>query len=230
MPREVPALLLLLASFVLCAGFVAPSASQAAPRFVAQAGTTLEATRAGPDVFTAGGIGKECRGVEFRVAALDRSRALELAPNYSECTTRSLGGIPTKMVWWDCGYVLHPFGAADHGGAWKARVDFTCPYKHVIEWNVYESMATYNIGKTLCVTRMPLQRAGGVAELRNTHGSPGAIEVTWKLSGIEYEAFGSSLFCGVLPETPKSDASYAGHAVIGAVDATGQHRDFELRG
>lgn len=230
MPREVPALLLLLAGAALCAGLVAPSACEAAPRFVAQAGTTLESTRAGPDVFTAGGIGKECRSIEYRVAALDRSRALELAPNYSECMTRSLGGIPTKMVWWDCGYVLHPFGAAGRGGAWKAKVDFTCPNKQEIEWNVYESMANYDIGKTLCVTKMPLQRAGGVAELRNTHGSPGAIEVTWKLRDIEYEAFGSSFFCGVLPETPKSDASYTGHAVIGAVDANGQRRDFELRG
>lgn len=224
--RRIP--LLVLAA--LCASAIVPSTSAAEVRFAAPPGAALEARQAGPDVFAAGGIEKECDPVELRVTALDSSRTLELAPLYGECTTKALNGLPTKMVWWDCGYQLHPFARANRKEVWEAKVDIACPNEHVIEWNVYESEAAYNIADTLCVTTMPPQRAGGVAELSNAPGSPGEVVVSWKLSGIEYEAFGSSLFCGLTPGATKDDAFYTGRAVIGAVNLAGQPADLRLEG
>lgn len=222
--RRVPLLVLT----ILCVSAEGPSVARATVRFFTPPGATIEETQAGPDVFTAGGIEKECDQVEFKGTLLDRSRALELAPLYGKCEAKSLNGLPAKMVWWGCGYVLHPFAKTSRGEAWRAKVDIACPGAHEIEWNVYESAAKYRAAATVCVTSMPPQRADGIAELSNAKGSPGEIAVHWKLSGIEYEAFGSSLFCGLPPDTSKSDATYTSRAIIGATDLTGHPLAFRL--
>jgi hypothetical protein len=193
----------------------APPTLGAAVRFIAPPTEERKATQAGPDVFAAGGIDKECGQVEFRVTALDRSDAIELVPLYSECTTKALNGLPTKMVWWGCGYLLHPMPKAGREETWKANVDFVCPEELEIEWNVYESTGHYHEAKTVCVTKMPPQRVGGFAELSNLKSSPGEILVRWKLKDIVYETFGSGLFCGLTPGRSKNDATYTGSAVIG---------------
>lgn len=215
----------------LSLGVLAPAAA-ARITFTAAQPAILEGERSGPDVFTAGGIAKECPEVRFDGSLRGSSPTLRLEPIYgrpvySGCTAKALGGLRAKFAWRACSYLLHPTGKIDGEERWRADVDIECPNRSGIQWYLYANQADFKEGYGSCATVMRSQTGLGTAELSNVGGSPGEIAIHWNLTGIEYRAYGSSLLCGPLFE-PRRDASYRGDATIAARDHRGQRVDLAV--
>lgn len=223
--------ILTLALVVGCAYVVRPTDARTTARFVTAPRAELEAVRRGTDVFAAGGIAKECGRAQFRATLVDAAHAVELAPLYSDCVAKSLGGLPAKLVWWDCGIVVRPVAATSSGGErWRAATELRCPPGYQFEWNVYEGRERYRTGQLFCLTRMPPQRTAGSSALRNLRGRHGEIAVSLDLRKIEYETLGFPLFCGARPGASRDDASYTAHFLLSASDYEGHQLSLSLRG
>lgn len=215
---------------LLCA--LVPATSGAQITFTASQPVTLAGERSGPDVFTAGGITKECPEVRFQGRLQGNSTTLELEPIYSgpvfgRCAAKALGGLPSKFAWAGCRYVLHPTGRIDEGKGWRADVDIECPDGSTIRWYLYGSEKGFKQGISSCATAMPSQSGLRVAELSNVGGSPGEISIHWNITEIEFSAIGSSLLCGPLFQE-RQDASYKGNATIAAKDSQGRLVDLSI--
>jgi hypothetical protein len=219
------ALMLLLTA--LSSGAATSLGAKAGPTFKAPPGSVLEGARSGPNVFAAGGIGKECDEADFEGTIGAGATSLELQPIYGTCTAKALTGLPAKFVWSECVYLLHDLERIG-GGRWQAAVDIACPPSLYMEWNVYESEAEYESGQTLCITNVPPQKGIGTAELRNLRGSRGGIAIRWDLSGIEYSVLELSLVCGSPPGSVRHDAWYRGDSTVTAKDAKGRFVDLAV--
>lgn len=227
MRRATGSVLLVLA--IACVTVTDAATAASAVHFSAPPGAKLSSARAEASVLTAGGIEDECNDVLLHGKLPDHSGVLELEPTYTKCTAKSLGGLPAKLEWWKCNFVFHPVAGSNKGGeTWTAKVDIRCPPPGRFEWNVYETVRAFELGTTICTTRMPPQRTGGTATLHNTRGPKGDISITWNLSRIRYEAVGSTLFCGTPPNVMVDDASYVDSAVIRATDSAGRHVDLSV--
>lgn len=219
----------------LAIGAQAPAAAQARVTFTTSQRVALEGKRSGEDVFTAGGIAKECPKVSFSGTLRGNSTSLRLIPQYgvpilSGCVAKALGGLHAKFVASGCSYLLHAKARMAAGKRWRADVDILCPDGALLEWNVYENQREFELGNTLCTTAMLPQTGLGTAELSNVAGSsPDKIAIHWNLTGIKYKAYGSTLFCGPL-YVAQSNASYTGEATIAAKDASGHPVDLTVSG
>lgn len=216
MPARAKILLLTIATVLVLVPF-APPAVQAflfeAPRY-----SSLDGERTESDRFVVGGIEQECDETIFEGTYYQRT--LELVPLYEGCTAKAMGGLPSRFILYNCAYLVRTDGQAAEGKRWTAPVDLTCPTNYAMRWIVYESTEKEEEAKFLCTTVMFPQKRIGTAELTNTGGRPTEINIRWDLRNLEYEAYGSSLYCGSPEGAPqRGGTAYSGSSTIRAIDS-----------
>lgn len=196
----------------------APSVVQAflfqAPRY-----SSLEGARSGSDRFVLAGIEQECDEANFEGTYYRQT--LELVPIYERCISKAMGGLPSRFILYNCAYLVRADRRPPDGKRWTAPVDLTCPTEYAMRWQIYESTEKEEEAKRICTTVMYPQKRIGTAELTNVNGSPADINIRWNLSNLEYEAYGSSLYCGSPEGIPqRGGTAYSGASTIRATDSS----------
>lgn len=207
--RLIPAVLLI-GLLSICA---LPPVGARAFSFQAPSHSLLQGERSGPDRFVLGGIAEECKDGYF--SGTFYSRTLELVPVYDNCIAKALGGLQSTFILYGCAYLVRAEGRAERRGRWTADVDLTCPTDYSLRWQIYEEE---NGPEPVCTTLMPPQTGIGTAEVSNMGGHPSDITIHWDLDELEYEAFGSTLLCGIPKGVKAQGASYTGYSTIRATD------------
>lgn len=213
-----------------------PTVGAKSAYFAMPVNATLQGEGAGSDRFTAHGIGIGCKEITLSGEAAGDSRAMELLPEYSDCTAEALTGFIADFFQESCDYLLHDPRPIPGGNRWRADVDIRCHGGwDSIGWDFYETNGVYREAHYFCAIRIPEGPGAGTAQLRNLRGSRGGIEIHWSFPALDYTVYtlrgsASSLFCGSSLGGVPSDTSYEGSAIIFATDSFGRPANLSVSG